>query len=88
MGYCHLALVPGRDQRGDYGGWFLWGKSMRKNRITFGIRIPIFKNLGVIVFYAVPSATEQFGAAVEVIRTVMAASGVSTDGIVFEVRPA
>lgn len=61
---------------------------MRRNRIRFGIRIPIFKNLGVIVFYAAPEATVQFSAAVDVIRTVLANSGVSADAIVFEANPA
>ena len=61
---------------------------MRRNRIRFGIRIPIFRNLGVIVFYAAPAATEQFSAAVDVIRTVLINSGIDANSIVFEANPA
>lgn len=60
---------------------------MRQNRIRFGIRIPIFRNLGVMVFYAAPAATEQFGAAVEVIRTILANSGIDGSQIIFEASP-
>lgn len=61
---------------------------MRRNRIRFGIRVPIFRNLGVMVFYASPAATEQFGAAVEVIRTILANSGIDGSQIIFEANPA
>ena len=60
---------------------------MITNRIRFGIRIPIFRNLGVIVFYTSAAATVQFSAAVDVIRTVLFNAGIDANSIVFEATP-
>ena len=59
-----------------------------KNRIRFGIRVPLFRNLGVMVFYASPEATQQFGAAVDVVRTILQSSGIDGSQIIFDASPA
>jgi hypothetical protein len=58
------------------------------NRIRFGIRVPFFRNAGVLVFRKVsPANTQRFSELVDLIRLLLEQQGQSSDTIVFEVTP-
>jgi hypothetical protein len=58
------------------------------NRIRFGVRVPFFRNAGVLVFRKVsPANTQRFSELVDLVRLLLNEQGQSSDSIVFEVTP-
>lgn len=55
-------------------------------RIKFGVRVPIFKNAGILVGYVEAADAAKIGSAVKVIREILLNSGLRklADRIVYE----